>query len=138
MSVSCGKILVVEDDDNIRFVAQMSLEENWQVLEASSGEMALQVAASENPDVVLLDIMMPGMDGVETMARLRKMRGFADTPIIFMTAKVQTHEVEGYVKLGAAGLIPKPFDPMKLSSQILDIARLSSQGSECTTVCQLS
>jgi CheY-like chemotaxis protein len=135
MSAACGKILIVEDDDNIRLVAQMSLEDDWQVLEASSGEMALEVAAHETLDVVLLDVMMPGMDGLETMARLRQMHGFAETPIIFMTAKVQTHEVEGYVKLGAAGLIPKPFDPMKLSGQILEFAKLTSRAGECSTVC---
>jgi CheY-like chemotaxis protein len=129
------KILIVDDDDNIRFVAGMSLEQDWEVVEANGGQRALELAEEEKPDVILLDIMMPGMDGLETLSRLRAMSDFQDTPVIFMTAKVQTHEVGDYLKCGAAGLIAKPFDPMNLSNQISQIAAEFQNGRMSTTVC---
>jgi two-component system OmpR family response regulator len=131
------KILIVDDDDNIRFVAGMSLELDWEVVEANCGQRALEQAEKEKPNVVLLDIMMPGMDGLETLSRLRTMRGLQDTPVIFMTAKVQTHEIGDYLKCGAAGLIAKPFDPMTLSEQISQIAAEFQNGRLSTTVCTL-
>jgi two-component system, OmpR family, response regulator len=135
MNTSCGKILIVEDDENIRLIAGMCLEEEWRVIEAHSGLRALELAAETQPDVILLDVMMPGMDGVETLTLLRELHGLEQTPIIFMTAKVQTHEMETYVKLGAAGVIAKPFDPMSLSSEIRRIASQKGHRTECTTVC---
>jgi CheY-like chemotaxis protein len=95
------------------------------------------MAARETPNVVLLDVMMPGMDGVETLARLRELPGFQHVPIIFMTAKVQTHEIGNYLECGAAGLIAKPFDPMALSAEIRQIATEFLNGRKSTTVCRL-
>jgi two-component system, OmpR family, response regulator len=123
MSHSISKVLLVDDDQNIRFVAQMALEglTSWKVITASSGGEAIEVARVEKPDLILLDLMMPGMDGPTTYAKLKQEDGLSSTPVIFMTAKVQTHEVESHLKLGAAGVIAKPFDPMTLHEEILQI-----------------
>lgn len=117
------KVLLVEDDDNIRLIARTSLEglTSWKVVEANSGLVALNLATTELPDLILLDIMMPGMDGPTTFNHLRDNAATAGIPVIFMTAKVQTQEVEGYIKLGAAGVITKPIDPMLLPEQITGI-----------------
>ena len=117
------KILLVEDDDNIRLITRTSLEglTSWKVVEANSGLVALNLAGAEMPDLILLDIMMPGMDGPTTFSHLRENQATAAIPVIFMTAKVQTQEVEGYIKLGAAGVITKPIDPMLLPEQITGI-----------------
>jgi two-component system, OmpR family, response regulator len=117
------KILLVEDDDNIRLITRTSLEglTSWNVIEANSGQVALNIAGKEMPDLILLDIMMPGMDGPTTFGHLREDGQTAKIPVIFMTAKVQTQEVEGYIKLGAAGVITKPIDPMLLPEQITGI-----------------
>lgn len=115
-----SKVLIVDDDDNIRMIAQIGLEDrgDWQIIEARSGEEALSTAARERPDVILLDMMMPGMDGISAYGKLKDQAETADIPVIFMTAKVQDAEQEQYRKLGAIGVIVKPFDPMKLSTQI--------------------
>ena len=117
------KILLVEDDDNIRLITRTSLEglTSWKVIEANGGQVALNIVADEMPDLILLDIMMPGMDGPTTFGHLREDAATAKIPVIFMTAKVQTQEVEGYIKLGAAGVITKPIDPMMLPEQITGI-----------------
>src|SRR5208283_3397979 len=94
---------------------------SWSVIEANSGQVALSLAGAELPDLILLDIMMPGMDGPTTFSRLKENADTADIPVIFMTAKVQTQELEGYIKLGAAGVITKPIDPMLLPEQITGI-----------------
>jgi two-component system, OmpR family, response regulator len=118
-----GKVLVVDDDENIQLITQMGLEDrpDWQVIIASSGQEALEKAAAEKPDLVLLDIMMPDMDGKTTLAKLKEQETGASVPVIFLTAKVQNHEIESYVKIGAAGVITKPFDPMTLSAEICQI-----------------
>jgi CheY-like chemotaxis protein len=115
------KILLVEDDDNIRTIVQMSLEDEWEITQAASGMAALDVAANARPDIILLDMMMPGMDGLTTFSKLRELPAAAAIPVIFMTAKAQQHEIEIYLKTGVAGIIIKPFDPMTLSNQIREI-----------------
>ncbi|HZI11668.1 MAG TPA: response regulator, partial [Myxococcus sp.] len=85
---------------------------------ASSGAEALEKAAAEKPDLILLDVMMPVMDGPTTFAKLRAQEATAHTPIIFMTAKIQKQEVARYLELGALGVIGKPFDPMTLPQEI--------------------
>jgi len=117
------KILLVDDDSNIQMIAQMGLEDrsDWNLVLASSGREALEKAVNEKPDIILLDIMMPGMDGKETFSKLKEQPTSANIPIIFMTAKVQTHEIETYLKMGASGVITKPFDPMTLSQDICKI-----------------
>jgi CheY-like chemotaxis protein len=116
-------VLLVDDDPSIRCIAEISLANvgNWQVSVADSGKKALEVLLSEKPDVILLDVMMPEMDGPTLFRLIKETTECKSTPVIFITAKVQKHEVEQYLKLGAAGVIPKPFDPMQLPTQILNI-----------------
>ncbi len=113
-------VLYVEDDPDIQIVAQMALEMvgGLTLRVCSSGREALAAAAECHPDLLLLDVMMPGMDGPGALAELRKMPNTAHTPAIFMTAKVQSAEVAYYKSLGALGVIAKPFDPMALSQQV--------------------
>ena len=115
-------VLYVEDDPDIRVVAELALEDEGFVLhECESGAEALEKATTFTPDLLLLDVMMPGMDGPTTLSKLRDIDGYQNVPVIFMTAKVQTQEVEAYKSLGAKGIISKPFDPMELASQIKGI-----------------
>ena len=114
------KVLLVDDEDDIRTIGQLSLSRvgGWQTVLAASGAEALTRAAAEQPDLILLDVMMPGMDGPTTLGRLRAQEATAKTPVIFMTAKIQKHEVARYLELGAVGVIGKPFDPMTLPAEI--------------------
>lgn len=123
MTQELTRILYVEDDPDIQAIAIMVLETiNGFTLEACNcGSDALEKAVAFNPDLVLLDVMMPGMDGPETLKGLRNFPELANTPVVFMTAKVQPQEVEGYLNLGAVGVIAKPFDPMTLAQQLRDI-----------------
>ena len=118
-----SRILYVEDEPDIRMVAQMALEAvgGFTVIACASGQEALSAAPTAAADLLLLDVMMPGMDGPTTLKALRAMPGIANTPVIFMTAKVQAAEVAMYLKLGALEVIPKPFDPMELSAQLQTI-----------------
>ncbi len=113
-------VLYVEDDPDIQMVAQMALEVvgGLALRSCSSGHEALQAATECKPDLLLLDVMMPGMDGPATLAGLRQLPNTASTPVIFMTAKVQAAEVAHYKELGALGVIAKPFDPMQLAQQV--------------------
>ncbi|ATQ73132.1 hypothetical protein CR152_00365 [Massilia violaceinigra] len=113
-------VLYVEDDPDIQTVAQMALEMvgGLALRTCSSGREALAAAAECKPDLLLLDVMMPGMDGPTTLSELRKLPNTASTPVIFMTAKVQASEVAYYRSLGALGVIAKPFDPMQLPLQV--------------------
>jgi two-component system, OmpR family, response regulator len=117
------RILYVEDEPDIQMVARLALEAlgGYTVEICSSGDEALQRAPGFQPQLFLLDVMMPGMDGPSTLKMLRALPQFASTPIIFMTAKVQPGEVAGYKELGAVDVIPKPFDPMILASKVQDI-----------------
>ncbi len=123
MSDVLDKILYVEDDPDIQAIAVMVLDaiSGFTLEPCSSGSEALQKALAFNPDLILLDVMMPGMDGPETLHALRQLPALAHTPVVFMTAKVQPQEVQGYMELGAAGVIAKPFDPMTLADQLREI-----------------
>lgn len=125
------EILLVDDDANIRTVAVIGLEDEpgWSVTEASSGFQALEAAAGQALDVILLDMMMPGMDGMTTFGKIRELENCKNVPIIFMTAKVQKNEVDGYTKLGAAGVIIKPFDPLSLAQEIMAILEKAKEES---------
>jgi len=118
-----ARILYVEDEPDIRAVAQMALEAvgGFTVIACSSGSEALAAAPTAQADLLLLDVMMPGMDGPSTLKALRALPATAGTPVIFMTAKVQAAEVAQYRELGAIDVIHKPFDPMELSAQISHI-----------------
>ncbi len=120
MPPSLHRILYVEDEPDIRTVAQMALQAvgGFAVIACASGRDALGAAPQARADLLLLDVMMPGMDGPTTLKALREIPATAQTPVIFMTAKVQAAEVALYKGLGALEVIPKPFDPMELSAQI--------------------
>jgi CheY-like chemotaxis protein len=115
-----NRVLHVEDEPDIREVAKLALEEvgGMTVEMAACGPDALVKAPAFAPDLILLDVMMPGMDGPATLLELRKNPLTASIPVIFMTAKVQSHEVARYKELGAIGVIAKPFDPMTLADQV--------------------
>lgn len=113
-------VLVVDDDDSIREIAQLSLElvGGWQVLSADGGVSALEQAAEHRPHAILLDVMMPVMDGIQTFHRLRADERTQDIPVILVTAKRQADERQVWDGLPIAGVIPKPFDPMTLAQQV--------------------
>ncbi|MGA7856674.1 MAG: response regulator [Terracidiphilus sp.] len=114
------RILIIDDEDDIREIAAMSLETaaGWEVMVASSGAQGLARAASYQPDAILLDVMMPGMDGPTTFRELRKNPATAKIPVLFLTAKVQATDRRSFANLGVHAVLVKPFDPMTLSAQI--------------------
>jgi CheY-like chemotaxis protein len=114
------RILYVEDEEDIRTIGELCLGElgGMTVETASNGYEALEKLRKEKPSLILLDIMMPGMDGVATFHAIRRDPGLAEIPIAFMTAKVQTQEIEQYLSMGAVAVISKPFDPMALPDQV--------------------
>jgi len=120
MAPPLHKIVYVEDEPDIQAIAQMALESigRFNVLLCNSGLEALVIIPAERPDLVLMDVMMPEMDGPATLLALRKLPGCEHIPIAFMTAKVQKSEINEFIQLGAIGVIPKPFDPMTLSEEV--------------------
>ncbi len=115
------KLLHLEDDADIREIAELALDLSgeFELVQCSSGEEALTKILTFTPDVVLLDMMMPGMTGRQTLEKMREQPPFALVPAIFMTARTQLTEIEELLQFGAAGVISKPFDPMTLPEQIL-------------------
>ena len=120
MTPPLRQILLVEDDPDIQVIACLALEAvgGFIVEVCNSGSAALRRAPVFQPDLILLDVMMPSMDGPTTLKALRAIPQTAGTPVIFMTAKVQAHEIARYKALGALDVVAKPFDPMSLSSTI--------------------
>jgi CheY-like chemotaxis protein len=114
------RLLHVEDEPDIREVVEMSLALDPAIVlkSCASGADALVAAAAWQPDVILMDVMMPVMDGAETLTHLRNDARTAKIPIVFMTARAHAREVEHFLSLGAAGVIPKPFDPMTLAAAV--------------------
>lgn len=114
------RVLCVEDDPDIRMIIEFSLSTvgGLEVCLCSGGHLALQQAPVFLPDLVLLDVMMPGLNGPETLAALRQMPCMQGVPIVFMTAKAMPDEVEELLQYGATGVIVKPFDPMTLPQDI--------------------
>ena len=117
------KVLLVEDDMDIQKVAQISLQfrGGWEVDLATNGEECLAKAAQNRPDLILLDCMMPQMDGYEACRRLKQDPSLRDIPVIFLTAKSQEREVKKGLSLGAVGYLIKPFNPMTLAEEIQQI-----------------
>jgi len=115
------KILVVEDDERIRTAVRLALEkEGWEVLEAASGEEALEIFQNQKCDIVLIDIMLPGIDGFEVCRSIRKM---SDLPIVMVTARDDTHDVVAGLEAGADDYLTKPFAPKELSARIRALLR---------------
>ncbi len=125
------KVLLAEDEEDIQKVARMSLQfqARWEVVVASNGEECLKKVGAERPDLILLDAMMPRMDGYETCRRLKADPATRDIPVIFLTAKAQESEIRKGLELGAVGYLVKPFDPMRLVSQIRQILEDAGRGS---------
>ncbi|HEY0627097.1 MAG TPA: response regulator [Allosphingosinicella sp.] len=115
-----SRILYVDDEEDIREVASMSLEldPGLEVRTCSSGIEAIPAAAEWQPDLILLDVMMPNMDGPTTFSKLKAQAETADIPVVFITARTQAQEVEAFKALGAKGVIAKPFDPMSLAGKV--------------------
>jgi CheY-like chemotaxis protein len=116
-------VLLVEDEPDIQLVARLALENvgGFKVDVCSSGLEAVGEVERLRPDLVLLDVLMPDQDGPTTLKELRNHPYLHGTPVIFLTAKVQAHEVENYKELGAIDVIPKPFDPMSLAQTVRTI-----------------
>ncbi len=114
------RVLLVDDEEDIRTIGRIALEDvgGLQVFLACCGQDGLRIAAREQPDVILLDVMMPGMDGPTTLARLQRDPATAAIPVVFVTAKAQHCEIERYLAAGARGVIAKPFDPMSLPDEL--------------------
>lgn len=114
------KILIIDDEDDIREVAALSLETvaGWEVVAASSGAQGVARAAEHRPDAILLDVMMPGMDGPTTFHELSKNPETSGIPVLLLTAKVQATDQRRFADLGVKAVLFKPFDPMTLSNQI--------------------
>jgi CheY-like chemotaxis protein len=114
------KVLVVDDEEDVRYVARMSLGRvgKMTVIEASNGEDGIALARSERPDFILLDMMMPGMDGAATFLTLRSDAETASIPVVFLTAKAMASEVQRLKDLGARGVVLKPFNPMTLADDV--------------------
>lgn len=117
------KIMYVDDEADIRTIVEFALEdeEDFELKICASGQEALDTIGNYRPDFVLLDVMMPGMDGPATLQRIRELPEFASSPVVFVTAKIQPHEVVYFKSIGAAEVIAKPFDPMLLAGQVRDI-----------------
>ena len=120
MKPSLQRILMVEDDPDIQVVARLSLEAvgGFTVEICSGGREALQTVPHFAPDMVLLDVMMPDMDGPTVLLQLRKEAATRELPVVFLTAKAQAREIEGYYEMGALSVISKPFDPMELPTTL--------------------
>jgi len=119
------RILHVDDEPDIREVVDMSLGLNpeFKVRSCSSGAEAITTAAEWSPFLILLDVMMPGMDGPTTLAQLRNNPQTSAIPVLFMTARAQSREIAQMIALGAQGVISKPFDPMTLAAVVRDHLR---------------
>jgi CheY-like chemotaxis protein len=117
------RILIIDDEDDIREVAALSLETvaDWEVEVARSGAEGLAMAVASQPEAILLDVMMPGMDGPTTFRELRKNPATAHIPVLLLTAKVQNTDQRRFADLGVEAVLFKPFDPLTLSAQISQV-----------------
>jgi CheY-like chemotaxis protein len=128
------RILIIDDDDMIREIAAASLELlDWQVFTASSGAAGIEQASSLQPDAILLDVMMPKMDGPHTLAALLKQPDTRDIPVVFLTAKVQAKDRNSLGDLGARGVLEKPFDPLLLGRQVASLLGWSAESGQTIT-----
>lgn len=125
--MAAKRILVIDDEEDIREVAQLSLEMvgGWEVITAGSGSEGIAKAEAEQPDAILLDVMMPDMDGPATFAKMQLSKAIQQIPVILLTAKVQATDQRRFAELGVAGVIAKPFDPMNLANQVAQVLHWS-------------
>jgi CheY-like chemotaxis protein len=122
------RILVIDDEPGVRDIIQICLEAvaGWDVLTAASGKEGFALAQQQQPDAILLDVMMPGMDGPSTFRQLQTDAQTQHLPTILLTAKIKMSERQQYLDLGVAGVISKPFEAQSLVDQICDILNWSS------------
>jgi CheY-like chemotaxis protein len=116
------RVLVIDDEADIREVISLSLETmaGWEVIQSASSAEGIETASREQPDVILLDLMMPDVDGKTTLSRLRQSEKTSKIPVLLLTAKVQAFDLEELKGMGLTGVLSKPFDPMTLSDDIAD------------------
>jgi CheY-like chemotaxis protein len=121
--VATPTVLIVDDDDSIREITQLALEMvgGWTVISANGGARALELAHEHLPDAVLLDVMMPDMDGPTTFRHLQADEKTREIPVVLLTAKVQVGDRQVWDDLDVVGVIPKPFDPMTLATQVAEL-----------------
>jgi CheY-like chemotaxis protein len=114
------RILIIDDEDDIREVAALSLEATagWKTLTASSGAQGIEIATAEQPDAILMDVMMPGTDGPTTYKAMQAIPAIAHIPVLLLTAKVQGVDKRRFADLGVSAILFKPFDPLTLAEQI--------------------
>ena len=117
------KILIIDDEDDIRRIARLGLSKvgKMDVIDVNNGEEGVKRAEAEKPDAILLDVMMPLMDGPATLNALQNNPATSSIPVIFLTAKAMSSEIERLKGLGARGVLTKPFDPMTLASQVREV-----------------
>lgn len=117
------RVLVIDDENNLCTIIQVCLENigGWETLTAASGREGLSIAQTQKFDAILLDVMMPDLDGLTLFGELQNDASTQAIPVILLTAKVQSHDFAQFSKLGVAGVIAKPFDPMTLSDQVASI-----------------
>ncbi len=122
-AMSAKRILVIDDEQNLCTVIKACLENigGWEVLTAQSGREGLLLAETEHPDAILLDVMMPDMDGLALFSALQSNVLTLGIPVILLTAKVQTVDLKQFAQLNFAGVIPKPFDPLKLADDVAEV-----------------
>lgn len=129
MTNTLTRILYVEDDADIQAVGELALAQvgGFTLEVCNSGQEALEKIGDFQPELILLDVMMPGIDGIETYRALEEQGHLNNTPVIFMTARVQEEDLALYRKLGVADIISKPFDPMTLSDRVREIWQAARQ-----------
>lgn len=117
------RILYAEDEPDVQTVVELTIQSmsNYDIKICNNGKELLETVEDYNPDLILLDVMMPEMDGPTTFKNLQENDKVKNIPVIFMTAKAQTHEVENFKNSGIIGVITKPFDPLQLCADIEDI-----------------
>ena len=118
------RILVVDDDPDLRRISQITLQAaGMEVTAAPSGSEALRMLETLRPDAILLDVMMPGMDGPACLERLRGRPETRHIPVVFVTAQTQPHEIARFLSLGALGVIKKPFDPLRFAGEVSSLLK---------------
>jgi CheY-like chemotaxis protein len=124
------RILIIDDEDDIREVAALSLEATagWEILTANSGVKGIEVAVAEQPDAILMDVMMPEVDGPTTFRNMQQNHAISSIPVLLLTAKVQGVDQRRFAGLGVAAVLFKPFDPLTLADQISEVLGWSKNG----------
>lgn len=119
------RVLIIDDEEDIREVASLSLEATagWHVITASSGAEGIEQAKIHKPDAILMDVMMPGLDGPDTFLQMQQIPSISHIPVLLLTAKVQGIDRRRFADLGVAAVLFKPFDPLALAGEIMEALR---------------